>query len=526
MRFYRNNRKGGGSSIYVKAGISYEVLSEFSCVTVHFESVTIKCVGVLIASIYRPPAGDVKEFVEYVSSILEYASLLNLQIVLVGDFNIDILTPSTQCQQFLDVIESFSCSNVICSPTRITIQSATLIDLCVTSCDKNAIFSGIITFDLSDHLPVFCFFPRVKKATRESEDTAVPCRSYSEDTLHAFRVLIENIIWDDVYSEPNPNQSYDIFLRKVKQCYDNAFPLRFVKKYKKSRKPWVTQELYKKMKARDRLYHKFIQLKDLSLLNKYKKLRNKLNSELRKARISYHTNKFAAISNNPRKIWCSMRSLIGESNAKIPSTLTFEGTEYSGAALADKFNSYFLSCGATSPCQGPRKELEKYISSNTVDSIFLTPCSELEILSFLKSLNRNSAAGDDDIKAVPIIAVADLLCAPLQHICNNALITGIFPEKMKIARVVVLHKGGSLANINNFRPISVLPLFSKVLEHALKIRFNKFLDERQLLVKEQFGFREKKSTEMALLRIKDKICSNIDSKQYTLGLFFRFPESV
>lgn len=157
-----------------------------------------------------------------------------------------------------------------------------------------------------------------------------------------------------------------------------------------------------------------------------------------------------------------------------------------------------------------------------MNSLFLSPCSELEIYSFLMRLNKNTAAGNDEIKAIPITFVANLLSAPLQHICNRALVTGIFPAAMKTARVTVLHKGGPINDFNNYRPISVLPLFSKVLENVIKTRITKFLDDHELLVCEQFGFRAKKSTEMALLGIKEQIAKNIDSKEFTLGIFLDF----
>lgn len=93
---------------------------------------------------------------------------------------------------------------------------------------------------------------------------------------------------------------------------------------------------------------------------------------------------------------------------------------------------------------------------------------------------------------------------------------------MKKARVVVIHKGGPLNIIGNYRPISVLPLFSKVVEHLFKTRLNKFLNLSQDIVKEQYGFREGKSTEMAIRNIKDKLINNFETQQFTLGLFLDF----
>lgn len=75
----------------------------------HSESVVVRCLGSLIASVYRPPSGDINEFFEFVNEILDYVSCLNLPIVLVGDFKIDLLSSTRSCRRFLDVIESFSC---------------------------------------------------------------------------------------------------------------------------------------------------------------------------------------------------------------------------------------------------------------------------------------------------------------------------------------------------------------------------------------------------------------------------------
>lgn len=113
-------------------------------------------------------------------------------------------------------------------------------------------------------------------------------------------------------------------------------------------------------------------------------------------------------------------------------------------------------------------DLGRYVFPRVTSSIFLIPCSESEIFVFLRSSRNNTAAGNDYIKVEPIKPVADLLCSPLRHICNNALATETFPDGMKIARVAILHKGGILDNINNYRPIYVLPLFSDELEHVIK----------------------------------------------------------
>lgn len=93
---------------------------------------------------------------------------------------------------------------------------------------------------------------------------------------------------------------------------------------------------------------------------------------------------------------------------------------------------------------------------------------------------------------------------------------------MKLARVCIIHKGGTLTNLNNYRPISVLPLFSKIAEKVINTRFSKYFLYNNIITSCQYGFQKGKSTETALLCIKNKIISNIENRLYTLGIFLDF----
>lgn len=158
----------------------------------------------------------------------------------------------------------------------------------------------------------------------------------------------------------------------------------------------------------------------------------------------------------------------------------------------------------------------------TANSVFLWPVTEAEITRLLQNLSNNTAAGSDNIKAAPIKAITHFISSPLEHICNTSLLTGIFPEKMKLARVCVIHKGGPRNNINNYRPISVLPLFSKILEQVINVRLSSYLEKNNIIVKQQYGFQKNKSTEKALLYMKDTLINSFENKLYTVGIFWIF----
>ena len=101
----------------------------------------------------------------------------------------------------------------------------------------------------------------------------------------------------------------------------------------------------------------------------------------------------------------------------------------------------------------------------------------------------------------------------------NPVLNGIFPDKLKIVKVVPLHKGGSTEDLNNFRPISLLSIFDKIIEKIMHKRLYHFLELHNVLFDNQFGFRKNNSTSYALMEITEKIKESIDNGKYGCGIY-------
>ena len=113
----------------------------------------------------------------------------------------------------------------------------------------------------------------------------------------------------------------------------------------------------------------------------------------------------------------------------------------------------------------------------------------------------------------------NLIIGPLTHIMNLSLSSGLVPEQMKVARVIPLFKSGTLSLFTNYRPVSVLPVFSKFLERIVYKRLDSFLNEYKILSCNQCGFTKNHSTAYALIQLYDKLSNAIDQGKVTLGLF-------
>ena len=130
------------------------------------------------------------------------------------------------------------------------------------------------------------------------------------------------------------------------------------------------------------------------------------------------------------------------------------------------------------------------IKKNT-NSIFLLPITEIEVEKVARSLKNKLTAGTDEIPEYVVKQCIEQLKVPLANIYNASLESGTFPDKLKIAKVTPIHKKADLRDVSNYRPISVLPVFSKLLEKLMYNRLTAFIDRNEVLTEAQHGFRTK-----------------------------------
>ena len=113
----------------------------------------------------------------------------------------------------------------------------------------------------------------------------------------------------------------------------------------------------------------------------------------------------------------------------------------------------------------------------------------------------------------------DVFLATLSVLINKSVEHGIYPTKLKLAKVIPIHKANDESDPSNYRPISLLSVFNRIFEKMMYIRLKSFLEKFSILYDSQYGFREKRSTEHAILEITNQIQTNMDRKLYICGIF-------
>jgi hypothetical protein len=149
----------------------------------------------------------------------------------------------------------------------------------------------------------------------------------------------------------------------------------------------------------------------------------------------------------------------------------------------------------------------------------LEPIIKYEIRNEIEKLNTTKSPGYDDLSAKIIKIVAKEMSEPLTQIFNQTFLTGNIPQELKIALVTPIYKSNEDNRFENYRPISVITCFAKILEKIMYKRLIKFVEKNNILSEHQYGFRKNRSTELAIIEFIDKISKGIYKGQYTIGIF-------
>jgi hypothetical protein len=127
--------------------------------------------------------------------------------------------------------------------------------------------------------------------------------------------------------------------------------------------------------------------------------------------------------------------------------------------------------------------------------------STQELLSIIRSIQTKNSSGYDEISTKLLKISANYVCSPLTYICNKSVLTGIFPERLKYSTIKPLYKKGDKTDPSNYRLISLLTSFSKVIEKALYNRLIEYVNNNKMLNSQQFGFRKNLATEDAIFKL-------------------------
>ena len=531
--------KKGGALLYISNSTKYKCRADLKIYKAkELESVFIETLSpdnTIIGCIYRHPCMDANEFnQDFLTPLLEKLSFEKKPIILLGDFNIDLLQYESNCYttEFFNILSSNMFKPCIDKPTRLTSRSRTLIDNTYTNDVTKNNISGNIAHSISDHLPQFLLSESHSYTNKNK--TSKTFRDFTNFDQENFLSDLQNIDWDMHLriAENDANFSMNKFLHIINSILDRYAPLKTQSNSKRKklfhRKPWITNGIIKSITIRDKYHKKYINSKNVGqkeiLGNHFRRYRNKIVQLTKISKTNYYKNYFLENKHNLRKTWQGIKSIIltKNKNHNAPDCLNIDNkASFNLQDITESFNSYFSSIAQSIEAKiiPTNVHYQQYLTTPNPNSIFLTPVSGTEVSDVINSFSVYRSTGPSSIDTKILKTINNIVSDHFAKIINISFSTGVFPDLLKEALISPIHKSGSKLDPKNYRPISLLSNLSKIFEKVIYKRLISFFDNHNSLYESQYGFRSKHSLNHALIQITEKIRKCIDDKQFACGVF-------
>ena len=536
-------KEGGGLAIFVKTGIKFklrndlffplEKQNQFDGIFIEIEANNKHTRPLVLGNLYRSPSfNSSTDFSQSLSSIIEKLNTENKDIIIVGDLNIDLIKSNThkETSDFLDNMISNDLFPKITVPTRITHTSATLIDHIYTNNKHPSTIVGTLKTDISDHFSNFIFYKWTPSKVRPK---FITYRNCSQTAIHNLNNALEETNWTSILNDTDTETAYDKFLDKYSSLQNQHLPFLTTKfnKYKHKLKSWITRGILISLKTKDKLFKKIVSLKKSNHTSyeshriKYDKFKKTFHKILRAAKQKYWTEQFELNKHNMKTTWKNINNLLNRQNDKSNFPEFFldnNNTKVTNPQnIANEFNNFYVNLGPQLAQNIPatHSTTESTNTNNIPHSFYFTPVTPMEILKIVQNLKPKTSSGFDDISPKLLKQTILHIIDPLCHIMNLSLTTATIPQKCKIAKVLPFFKSDNPHILKNYRPISLLPTFSKILERLVHNRLNNYLKYNKLITPAQYGFQQNLSTEMAILELQDRITNQLINNKLSLGVF-------
>ena len=262
-------------------------------------------------------------------------------------------------------------------------------------------------------------------------------------------------------------------------------------------------------------------------------MRNQITKEKRQSKKNHFAVQFEKKKTTISNVWKCIRSLVNLKPSKKSSIKLMDENQNiisDSTTIAKIFNDHFSALGVTVQQKIPvvegnynsylyKRSSGKQIINPDGLTFFLSPTKPDEISKIIDRLDSRKSTGPNGIPVFILKAFKDFFSHWLSKLINLCFETGEFPDLLKTAKVIPLHKKESVLNFLNYRPISLLSVFSKIYEKAIYTRIYSYLVKNNFIYSKQFGFRGNHSVNHAIISITEHIRSLIDKGEYVCGIF-------
>ncbi len=513
---------GGGLIIYTNSKYDFQHIDNWSVGNDDIEIMWVKLNlkltrPTLVANIYRPPSGSVNRFIDIIEQkLLDISTEVEgeYDLLLMGDMNLNYNSRTdSSVKQYKEFLKRAQLTCLNMQPTRITNTTRSNLDHILTN--RKDLYLNCNTVDpgLSDHQMVFVSRKR-KKLKRGFH--YVDCRSFRHFNPEEFQNDVENADWDILYECTDVNVAANILCSTLVKIIDKHAP--FTKlKLRDYAPPWLNTEFLGLVDTREFWSNKY--KKNPNEYNLMQREIAKVNAKELKEQLqqSYFEDQIDQSNGDSKKLW----KIIKEFWPTKPkgSHINKINEHTIDIDKANELNTHFSTIGI---------KLSKQIESSGLRDIPVTfhpPIFDfttvelLDIANAIRDMRPSTSCGMDGLTPRLLKQCGPGIYKPLLHVVNLSFRQSMFPDSWKTGCITPLYKENDATLPSNYRPISILPSLSKILERLAHSQIYEYLSVNKMLTKEQAGFRKGHSTGTCLMDFLANIYNNIDMGNFCGVLF-------
>ena len=493
---------------------------------------------ICILTIYRAPIGKYRVFLTQLDQILQKLSKLKIDIIICGDFNINYLTDNSSRNQLDALLMSYNLVKTVTFPTRFDQNSCSAIDNIFIDTSK---FEDYFIYPLSNGLSDHDAQIITLQVTYNMLNSHSPgySRKFTKSTIAEFQYQLSFESWNSVFETEDVNDMFNTFLNSFLRIFYSSFPLIKINKKLGADNSWMTKAIRISCKRKRTLYTLTRNCNDSSLMKYYKDYCKVLSKVILQAKKMHYENQIKNAQNKNKKTWELINKEITRKTnyGNIQAVKIGNNNIHDKQHIAEAFNTYYLSIVEDLIKNKIQPHVDKnnvhnnytnkdssayYFSQSTHKTyarIKYTPVTTMEIENIIKSLKTKCSYGYDEISSKILKLSSPFIISPLNYIFNKVLSKGVFPDRLKYSIIKPLYKKGSRQELSNYRPISLLTSFSKIIEKIMQSRLLNHLNKLNILAKEQFGFRPKLTTDNAIFALTNEILNALNNKLIVGGIF-------
>lgn len=519
--YCRSNRGGGGVCILLEEHKEYIEKSDITAMSLEYIlevcAIEISNEGLLLVTMYWNRREE-NLFYNQLNQILAYINnkYTKLNVVIGGDFNINILTKNSKVNTLLNLMSEYKYTQHIKQPTHITQTASTCLDLIFTNFKNIDLCTYVEELGFSDHCGTIIKFKipqRPKQTTWYTEK-----RLYNKNNIESFKSALKSINWRDIIRGTNDaNQNYNVFNDVLINLLNKTIPKIKTKLKTHYKKYWLSKGI--KISCTNKRLLKILSIKtDNPIIKKYyRKYEKILKQSVITSKKQHYINKIKMSQNKVKAMW----NIVNErTNKKTPKDkyniqLQIDNTLVSDPKqIVNTFNNFFASIGEESS----REAKGQPVVNPSENTLFLRPLDCQETHRIIQNLKNKRSHGIDELPPSLIRQCADELAVPFCVLINQSFDEGTFPDQLKKAIIKPLFKKNSKTDPNNYRPIALLPTASKIFEKAMCDRVYSFCERYKIFDESQNGFRKHRSTTLAVYKYMQEVTNIINNKKYAIGI--------